>query len=92
MGDTCNVDGVEGVADSSFSYCCPLGCGQCRGEGCGSVPLIYVNASDTSATSSSAYCCTEAFNSPTTDFCDAEKGVYPPCLIPEGRDLGVPGL
>ncbi|CAN0379370.1 unnamed protein product, partial [Hapterophycus canaliculatus] len=40
--DSCNVEGVEGVADASRTYCCPLGCGLCGGTGCGSVPESHV--------------------------------------------------
>ncbi|CAM9927980.1 unnamed protein product, partial [Ectocarpus fasciculatus] len=34
--DTCHVEGVEGVSRDGV-HCCPLGCGQCGGIGCGSL-------------------------------------------------------
>ncbi|CAM9220224.1 unnamed protein product, partial [Ectocarpus sp. 8 AP-2014] len=34
--DTCHVEGVEGVSRDGV-HCCPLGCGQCGGTGCGSL-------------------------------------------------------
>lgn len=94
--DTCNVQGVEGIADSSFRYCCPVGCGQCGGSGCGSISMYYVMPGDTPGTlaasvkegeTSADYCCTSAFFTPPgiKGECGVGTGnILPPCVIPAG--------
>ncbi|CAM9520964.1 unnamed protein product [Ectocarpus sp. 8 AP-2014] len=83
--DTCHVEGVEGVSGDGV-YCCPLGCGQCGGTGCGSLDesLIFRDPERElpAGAGTSSYCCLSAFDS-STAVC-GDLGVEPPCLIPEG--------
>ncbi|CAM9725557.1 unnamed protein product, partial [Ectocarpus sp. 6 AP-2014] len=81
--DTCYVEGVEGVSDDGV-YCCPLGCGQCGGEGCGAIPVVNIfpdgRELPEDATASS-YCCLKAFVE--IEVVCGDPGVEPPCMIPE---------
>lgn len=82
--DTCGVDGVEGVADTSGRLCCPLGCGMCGGDGCGSVDIRYVEETLGALpdnAKASDYCCTKAF-SMQTPLCGEGDSTSTPCLIP----------
>ncbi|CAM9136434.1 unnamed protein product [Scytosiphon promiscuus] len=80
--DSCGVDGIEGIADGA--NCCPLGCGQCGGVGCGSIDMGYITPSlgfepdedDTSA----LFCCSGGFVVGITPNC-SDNDVLPPCFI-----------
>eukprot|EP00752_Nemacystus_decipiens_P009205 g8221.t1 len=90
--DTCNVEGVEGIASDNREDCCPLGCGQCGGEGCGAVPesQIFPDGRELPVgATASDYCCSKAFVPDVTLFCD-EAGAEPPCFIPEGTPTRPP--
>ncbi|CAM9505375.1 unnamed protein product, partial [Pylaiella littoralis] len=86
--DTCGVDGIEGIANGD--ECCPLGCGQCGGTGCGSIDMGYVTPYlevDPLTATSAEYCCSSAFDT-TTPTC-GDEGVLPPCYIVPGTPAPV---
>lgn len=61
------------------------GCGQCGGDGCGTVPLTQVFSDGRDLpldATASDYCCTKGFTNSTMS-CD-EPGAEPPCFIPKG--------
>ncbi|CAM9534876.1 unnamed protein product, partial [Ectocarpus fasciculatus] len=78
--DNCGVDGIQGIR--SGDNCCPLGCGQCGGTGCGSIDMGYITPyldhEPAVGATSSSYCCSSSF---TVDSPTCGDGVSPPCLI-----------
>lgn len=82
--DTCYVEGIVGVSDDGV-HCCPLGCGQCGGGGCGAIPEvnIFPDGRDLPDNATAwSYCCLGAFAEIEVQCGD--PGVEPPCIIPEG--------
>lgn len=78
------MEGVEGVSDDGV-YCCPLGCGQCGGMGCGAIPVVNIFPDGRELpedVTASTYCCLKAFIE--IEVVCGDPGVEPPCMIPEG--------